>query len=55
MTYICSRRRRRFCPRHKIENLISRKTGYRPVIRFNDPIRISYDGDKALAHLNLDI
>ena len=38
-----------------IEKLIDQKTGYRPDIHFNDPIRLSYDGDKAVAHLNLDL
>lgn len=38
-----------------IEKLIEQKTGYRPDIHFNDPIRLSYDGDKAVAHLNLDL
>ena len=38
-----------------IEKLISQKTGYRPEIRFNDPIRMNYDGDKAAVHLNMDV
>lgn len=38
-----------------IEKLVEQKTGYRPDIHFNDPIRLSYDGDKAVAHLNLDL
>ena len=38
-----------------IEKLISQKTGYRPEIQFNDPIRMNYDGDKAAVHLNMDV
>ena len=38
-----------------IEKLIDQKTGYRPDIHFNDPIRITYDGEKAVAHVNLDL
>lgn len=38
-----------------IEKLISQKTGYRPEIQFNDPIRMNYDGDKATVHLNMDV
>lgn len=38
-----------------IEKLISQKTGCRPEIHFNDPIHMSCDGDKAEAHLNLDL
>ncbi len=38
-----------------IEKLISQKAGFRPDIHFNDPIRVTYDGEKALAHVNLDL
>lgn len=37
-----------------IEIIVRQKTGYQPKIRFNDPIHITYDGDKANVHLNLD-
>ena len=38
-----------------IEKIISQKTGYRPEIQFNDPIRMNYDGDIAKLHLNIDV
>ena len=37
-----------------IEKLVRQKTGCHPQIQFNDPIHISYDGNKAKVHLNLD-
>ncbi len=37
-----------------IEKLVREKTGYHPKIQFNDPIHISYNGDKAKVHLNID-
>ena len=38
-----------------IEKLISQKTGYRPEIRFIDPIQMSIDRDLAKVHLNFDV
>ena len=38
-----------------IEKKISQKTGWRPKIQFMDPIRVAYDGDKATAHVNVDV
>ena len=38
-----------------IEKVISQKIGARPEIQFNDPIQMSYDGDKAKGHLNFDV
>ena len=38
-----------------IEKVISQKIGARPEIQFNDPIQMSYDGDKAKVHLNFDV
>ena len=41
-----------------IEKVVREKTGYHPQIQFkiqfNDGIRITYDGDKAKVHLNVD-
>ena len=37
-----------------IQKLVRQKTGYHPQIQFNDPIRITYDGDKAKVHMNID-
>ena len=37
-----------------IEKVVREKTGYHPQIHFNDGIRITYDGDKAKVHLNVD-
>ena len=37
-----------------IEKRIREKTGYHPQIRFNDALRITYDGDRAKVHLNID-
>ena len=37
-----------------LEKLIRQKAGVHPQLRFNDPIQISYDGDRARVHLNID-
>ena len=37
-----------------IEKVVSKKTGYHPKIHFNDALQITYDGDKAKVHLNVD-
>ena len=37
-----------------IGKVVRQKTGYHPQIQFNDGIRITYDGDKAKVHLNVD-
>lgn len=37
-----------------IKKLIRQKTGYDPELRFNDPIQLTFDGDKANVHLNID-
>ena len=37
-----------------IEKVVREKTGYHPQIQFNDGIRITYAGDKARVHLNVD-
>ncbi len=37
-----------------ITKVIREKTGYHPQLQFNDGIRITYDGDKAKVHLNVD-
>ena len=37
-----------------IEKRIREKTGYHPKIHFNDVFRITYDGDRAKVHLNID-
>jgi len=38
-----------------IKKVIRQKTGYNPELRFNDPIQVSFDGNNAKLHLNLDI
>lgn len=37
-----------------IKKIIKQKTGYDPDLKFNDPIQLIFDGDKAKIHLNLD-
>ena len=37
-----------------IKKIIKQKTGYTPELWFNDPIQVSFDGDKVKIHLNLD-
>ncbi len=37
-----------------IQRVVRQKTGYHPQIRFNDPIHITYDGDRAKVHMNID-
>ena len=37
-----------------ITKVVREKTGYQPQLRFNDAIRVTYDGDKAKLHLNVD-
>ena len=37
-----------------IRKLIRDKTGYSPVICFNDPIQVSFDNEKAKVHLNIN-
>ena len=37
-----------------IEKRIRNKTGVHPQIHFNDALHITYDGDKAKIHLNVD-
>ena len=37
-----------------LERFIRQKTGCQPQLQFNDPIHITYDGDKAKVHLNIN-
>ena len=37
-----------------ITKVVREKTGFHPQIRFNDEIHITYDGDRAKVHLNVD-
>jgi hypothetical protein len=37
-----------------IRKVVKGKTGYNPQIQFNDAITVTFDGDKAKMHLNLD-
>ena len=37
-----------------IKKIVKEKTGYYPELQVNDPIKLSFDGDKVKIHLNLD-
>lgn len=37
-----------------IKKVVKQKTGYNPELQFNDPIQVTFDGDKVRVHLNLD-
>ena len=38
-----------------IEKVISQKLGFRPELQFVDPIQMSFDGERAKVHVNLDV
>ena len=38
-----------------IGKVVSKKMGFTPDIHFNDPIQMSFDGDKARVHLSVDV
>lgn len=37
-----------------IESAVRKKLGIDPLLEINDPIKVSFDGDMARVHLNLD-
>jgi len=37
-----------------IRKVVRQKTGYDPQLQFNDPIHITYDGEKAKIHMNFE-
>ena len=37
-----------------IKKVIKKKLGYSPELRFNDPIRVTFDDQKVRLHVNLD-
>lgn len=38
-----------------LKKVIKEKTGYYPEIQINDPIKVSFDGEKLKMHLDLDV
>lgn len=37
-----------------IESALKKRLGIDPLLQINDPIKVSFDGDMARVHLNLD-